>query len=498
MPFLLLLLLSLVLLADNFPPPWWGGSPSFLLISASVATWMGVFGVVAAAYGLTWWSRRNLYRYPEWRESVLHRYSSWRFYHSLGLFAFYGLALFGLGWGWTVQTLCTPSGGAGGSADAAMYPGAELLLLAPFFVGLLLSWAVYYGVERAFHETGSDPCGPFWSRRAYLGFHLRQNLALIVGPLGLMIVSKALLHSLPDNGVVAAIASITLPVAVFVSLPWILRLVLRLKPLPAGLLRDRLLRAARRLNFRCSDILLWNTNGGVANAMVAGILPRPRYVLLTDRLLEELTPDEVEAVFGHEVGHVKHAHMLFYVTFLILSLFAVVMVLQVVTCLIPGLKPPVAENDDWMKFTFVGIVGAYVFVVFGFLSRRCERQADVFGCRAVSCGRPDCPGHEDETELVAGGHGLCPTGIHTFIQALEKVAHLNGISRRKPGLLQSWQHSTIARRVDFLREMLADPAVEPRFQRTVGRVKWCLLGGAVSILLILGTLWFFGILKELA
>ena len=50
------------------------------------------------------------------------------------------------------------------------------------------------------------------------------------------------------------------------------------------------------------------------------------------------------------------------------------------------------------------------------------------------------------------------------------LAQTNGISRRRPGWLQSWQHSTIARRVEFLERLLADPALEARFQRSVGRV----------------------------
>src|SRR5206468_11439789 len=111
----------------------------------------------------------------------------------------------------------------------------------------------------------------------------------------------------------------------------------------------------------------------------------------------------------------------------------------------------------------------------GFLSRRCERQADIYGCRAVSCARSDCLDHEPGLIPSPGGKSLCPTGIRTFIHALEKVARINGISRSRPGWLQSWQHSTIASRVEFLQRVLADPSVEPRFQRTVFLVKWGLL-----------------------
>jgi hypothetical protein len=57
------------------------------------------------------------------------------------------------------------------------------------------------------------------------------------------------------------------------------------------------------------------------------------------------------------------------------------------------------------------------------------------------------------------------------------VARLNGISRDKPGWLSSWQHSTIARRVEFLQQVCSDPEVELRFQRRVRLVKWGLFLG---------------------
>src|SRR5207244_10158040 len=132
------------------------------------------------------------------------------------------------------------------------------------------------------------------------------------------------------------------------------------------------------------------------------------------------------------------------------------------------------------------LIGAYVFVVFGFLSRRCDRQADIYGCRAVSCAQSDCHEHDAGVDLLSGGRGLCPTGIRTFISALEKVASLNGISRERPGWLQSWQHSTIARRVEFLQCVLVDPSLERRFQRTVALVKWALFISLGALLLILG------------
>ena len=82
---------------------------------------------------------------------------------------------------------------------------------------------------------------------------------------------------------------------------------------------------------------------------LTGPLPFLRYVVLTDRLVQEMTPEEVEAVFGHEVGHIKHHHLLFYFGFLIASLVVVVGV-----CMQPdGIEPflAVAKELD-VRFAF--------------------------------------------------------------------------------------------------------------------------------------------------
>ena len=100
-------------------------------------------------------------------------------------------------------------------------------------------------------------------------------------------------------------------------------------------------------------------------------------------------------------------------------------------------------------------------MVFGYLSRYCETQADIFGSRTISS--------------------------EVFISALEKVAILNGIPREKPGWLSSWRHPTIASRVDFLRRMGEEPGLERRFQRRIGLFKWSL---ALVLSAILATLSF--------
>lgn len=48
---------------------------------------------------------------------------------------------------------------------------------------------------------------------------------------------------------------------------------------------------------------------GMANAFVIGFWPRSARFIVTDRLLMELAPDELQAVLAHEKGHVHHWHL---------------------------------------------------------------------------------------------------------------------------------------------------------------------------------------------
>ena len=135
-------------------------------------------------------------------------------------------------------------------------------------------------------------------------------------------------------------------------------------------------------------------------------------------------------------------------------------------------------------------LGLYFLLVFGFLSRRFERQADIFGCRAVSCGRPGCPPHADlngHPGALTAGRDLCPVGIGIFTHALADVAALNGM---EPNAL-SWRHGSIGRRIAFLKGLEGHPEVERRFQNGVTWLRLALgllLVSAVALAIQTGAL----------
>jgi STE24 endopeptidase len=191
--------------------------------------------------------------------------------------------------------------------------------------------------------------------------------------------------------------------------------------------------------------------------------------------VESLDPGRIEAVFGHEIGHVKHRHLAFLGLFFLgsVGLFALldaglVRALEAFAPQIPGVPAALArEVAGWA----VGLaaLGAYFYFVFGHLSRRFERQADIYGCRAVSCQNA-CPPHLDpnaEPDAPPAPPRVCQGGARLFASALADVAGLNGLPLAAP----SWRHGSIAQRIAYVESIAAAPAEAERFQARVTRLR---------------------------
>ncbi|MCJ7515078.1 MAG: M48 family metalloprotease, partial [Dehalococcoidia bacterium] len=81
----------------------------------------------------------------------------------------------------------------------------------------------------------------------------------------------------------------------------------KLEPLGDVKLKKRLMNLAKRARAEISRVLTMNVSskGTTANAMLAG-LGRTRSIILTDTLLEKYSPDEIEVILAHELGHQLH------------------------------------------------------------------------------------------------------------------------------------------------------------------------------------------------
>ena len=394
---------------------------------------------------------------------VLRRFRVLRRTHTVLWLLAAGVILHGLGWGQLVRF--------NWHLDRALLAD-ELMILLPVLLPLVLSWAAFYEVDRAVQLGGGQLAGgepvDAWrcqsTRHRYLWLHVRHYLGILLVPvLGMLAVRDAVILFAPGLIESGREAVVFLPALglLFLLFPSLLRHVWHTRPLEPGPVRSRLESLAGRSGVRAREILVWKTDGMMVNAAVSGMVWPLRYVFLTDGLLSSMNEEEIETVFSHEVGHVRHHHLL-------LRLAAMGVPLSVWLLLQQAYPTATGQWFDLSQGGLLGVriplglglvaaVSTYVLVLFGYYSRQLEHQADLFGCRSVAADS-----RQQRTEV--------------FTETLEKLAICGDIGRNTGG----WQHASIAQRVDFLGNLSREPKRELHFQRRVRVLNGLILGTLVS------------------
>jgi STE24 endopeptidase len=366
-----------------------------------------------------------------------------------------------------------------------------LLAIAPFLVSTLLIWLVSYPADRAVRQIALEaflfrgrPVQPVWSLRQYVISNLRHQVLFILIPMLLIVAAQDVIgiyqdrlrrllgHPYTPDLLLGAAAGYVALIA-----PEILRHVWSTRRLPEGPLRDRLVHVCRKLRIRYREILVWRAGGVIVNAAVMGVMAPLRYILITDGMLEQLDDQKIEAVFGHEAGHVKRHHIFFFLLFALIT-GCLVTLFSVYT---RHMRP------DELKFqllgTLLGIVLLFKWaVVFTWISRRFERQADIFGARVLAlsglpCSLP-CKLHSPEHANPRPdplGNALCSTAANVFSNTLNEVAVLNGMAPEG----RSLRHGSISSRSRTLLRLAADPAAVASAEKTVARIKVAIVVAAV-------------------
>jgi STE24 endopeptidase len=409
----------------------------------------------------------------------------------------FGVGIFVLGWTGTVNRLLGP---------AARWPvdlPGMLLGTFPCFAAWMGLWWAQFPAERALREQNllvlieeELPIHAPPNLLAYFIANLRLQLLFTVVPVVLII----LLHDIAaiaawaylridlrvprgqiDSNIELLIQLTSIALVVFFA-PEVLRRVLHTQPLPDTPLRRRLEQLCRRAGLRYRDILLWRTNNAMGNALVMGLIPQMRYILLSDMLLETMNDREIEAVFAHEIGHVKHWHLGWYV---------VLVVTLILMCFGPGqlLSDRIEQwpRPAWMTDDLLGAAGALAgvgafFLIFGYLSRWFERQADVYAARMIEQNPSETAALVSialESPVNLPSH-VGPHGFKIFASALHRVAVINNIPLRE----RNFTHGSIAQRMHYLETLSTDPRHTARFDRAMS-----LLYGIMIACLLMCGLW---------
>jgi STE24 endopeptidase len=303
-------------------------------------------------------------------------------------------------------------------------------------------------------ESGLPPVPDLGRARATLEWVRGGGITLVLVPVLMVTAAGESADRLltPRVGVdLAAIGSLSASVAALLVSPLALRWALGLTPLPPGPVRDELAAACAAHRIRLAGAFLWSTGGTVANAAVLGILPRFRYLLLSDLLLAGLSREEVLAVVEHELAHVKRRHLPW------LALAVASIAVLAATAAEAALR---GAGDGGGLAT--GIATAAAFLVFGWISRRFERQADAFAAAELS--------------RRAGSPVVDFAAVEAANSALDRVAELAHVDPRR----HSWRHGSIRRRQANLKAIAGLPLGRLPIDRTVARIKLATLAAALA------------------
>lgn len=124
-----------------------------------------------------------------------------------------------------------------------------------------------------------------------------------------------------------------------------------------------------------TGVKIWNTFGEpLANAAVAGLSKKYRYVYITEFLLQNFEKEQVKSVVAHELGHLRLGHVYTYTIYSVLMLLLAVNYKLAIYIYFP-------EID--MKSLLFSLSESGIFVLlfllsFAALSRYSEHQADLF------------------------------------------------------------------------------------------------------------------------
>lgn len=441
----------------------------------------------------------------------LRRFNQTMFAARLMVPVWFAVGVWVLGWGPLI------AGGIG--QDLARSVAGVIIGTLPAFAAWMGLWWSQYPADRALREQSllldwenELPLHQPPAFRSYFSANFRLQVLFTVVPVLMIVgVRDLMMHvprwvGLPGNDgraepVVELSSSIFAAAVVFLFAPEILRRVLSTVPLPNSPLRRRLEMLCQRAGIKYRQILLWRTENNVGNAAVMGVLPIMRYVLLSDLLLERMTDEEIEAVFAHEVGHIVHRHMAWYGIFFVALLLLILPLQKAVDVLLPSFAN---ASNVWLLMVVFACAGFFL-LVFGALSRRCERQADVYAARTMERMKSNPnPAPADllisPSQLATVGavidiapvlaiqpHShVGPHGAKIFAAALRRVAAINNIpltpraAEIEPrdvkfqltaiidtlvDIANHWFHGSITGRMEYLQHLSTDPRLTSRFDR---------------------------------
>ena len=174
----------------------------------------------------------------------------------------------------------------------------------------------------------------------------------------------------------------------------------KFSPLEEGEAKDKIMAILEKVGYKNGGLFVMDASkrSGHSNAYFSGF-GKTKRIVLYDTLLKSLTPDELAAVLGHELGHFKLRHITKRLLIMIPMEFIVTFLLYKMAHLVGlynafGFANITAQNVASVQFIGIFLaamvwtsVSEIVTPLSNIFSRKQEYQADAFGAKV--CGSPE-------------------------------------------------------------------------------------------------------------
>jgi Zn-dependent protease with chaperone function len=294
-----------------------------------------------------------------------------------------------------------------------------IIVFLPAYMALILPG--YLWIEHSYYRLEKKVRETTWSFKTY-SLQITRSFMLAVLPIT---VWSMALPFIPDNDTAFYLSFCFFLLTIFTIAPTLISFFYRTAELTDQDLAEMIARLCDRAGMRrCAVSVLFLSGGKVVNAMISGIFPYFRRIFLTDRLISELTSDELEAVLAHEIGHIQKRHLW--------GFFSLSVIFAVVT---PHVLFPLytlnffEKHEAWMlPIALITWTTLFFGVLGNIFSRRFEREADAYG-------------------VTLTGNKIA------YLSMLDKLARLNHMPKKWAKTEIDQTHPSIQKRMDFVMQL---------------------------------------------
>ncbi len=359
----------------------------------------------------------------------------------------------------------------------------ELVIAGPALLAIVATWWSIEPLERRVREASlvreldeGKNFVPAMSRRMWVWTQVRHQVMLMAVPLVCLVVVGECVTRLPlwmwdwskqwegGRDLARWLLRWNEPlqwvgaVGVLMMAPGLVRRVWDTVPLSVPGLRELIDGMCRRYGVRVGGPWVWRTHGQVANAAILGFVWPFRSMLLTDGLLEALTPREVEFVVAHEIAHVRERHMLWLAIAMLGTVFASGWVVEVGMRMMVA-KGAVAGPSMALMFAGAGVSILIGLLVFGWVSRRFEWHADAFAIAHLA--------RAARGASASGASQIAAADAETARSTLRAIAAFNGMNEEA----FTFRHGSIRERLRRAAASAGGLAGNQPIDVLVGRIK---------------------------